>query len=120
MGRTDKSPCLHGGSILLQSHRQGTNKSGGMTDGVKYYSHVGRRGNVMPEKGKFAILNKVTFEQSPGEEEGDPADRCLGEEQLKQRDQQVQKPYLLNFLLPDSSFFYILVLFKMTLLSCTL
>lgn len=45
--------------------------------------------NGMLEKERVVILNKVTFEQSPGGDEGDR--RCLGE-QFRQREQHLQKP----------------------------
>lgn len=49
--------------------------------------------NGMLEKERVVILNKVTFEQSPGGDEGDC--RCPGEVQFRQRlEQPLQKPQI--------------------------
>lgn len=45
--------------------------------------------NGMLEKVRV-VLNKVTFEQSPGGDEGDC--RCVGDVQFGQREQPLQKP----------------------------
>lgn len=125
VGRTDKNSCPHGDCILLQPARQRTNKSAGMTNGDKVLqSPAGRRGNRMLEEGRFAVLNKVTFEQSPGDE-GDPAD-VLG----KSSSEGTASAETTDLIHSHSCsapcfyrlFFYILVilLIKIRLLSCTL
>lgn len=52
-------------------------------------NYAGKRESGMLEKGRFAILKRVTFEQGPGESEG--WCRCPGKSG-SQRKQHGQKP----------------------------
>lgn len=59
LGGTDRNSCPHGECILVQPD--------GVTRGDKNYSLVQRRGEMgVLEKGRFALLNRVAVEQSPG------------------------------------------------------
>lgn len=79
----------------------------------------------MLEEGRFAILNQVTFEQSPGGGEGGPA-AVLGEEQFRQGTASAETGDLIHSRSYSAPrvyrlfLFYILVILKITLLSCTL